>query len=112
VGGQNSPAPRLDLPNLQRLTDDGYFYRYPAWSPDGRRIAVGRNRSNQTPAGPNPLRWEIVLIDTQTLETQTVSIGDDYSLTSPTWSPDGERLAFTAYDGKLNHLVTYSIVSE
>ena len=104
-------APTLELANVRRVTDDRFLYRSPAWSPDGTSIAVARNRSNQTPAGPNPFRWEIVLINLESLELQPISIGEDYSLTFPTWSPSGDELAFIAYDGELNRLITYSIVS-
>ena len=104
-------APTLELSNVLQITDDQFLYRNPEWSPDGASIAVARNRSNQTPAGPSPFRWEIVLIDPQTLESKSLSVGEDYSLTYPTWSPGGDQLAFIAYDGELNHLITYSIAS-
>jgi Tol biopolymer transport system component len=36
----------VDGQNLMRLTDNGYFDLYPAWSPDGTRIAFLSKRNN------------------------------------------------------------------
>lgn len=69
----------------------------PAWSPDGRRIALGMN---YVPGGPQTVdaNIELALIDAD--GTNPVRLTDHEGLDrTPSWSPDGDRLAyFTATD--------------
>ena len=102
-------APALEFAGVHRLTYDEYYYEHPVWSPDGKTIAVSRNTSNLTTMGVDPYEWEIVLFDLESGEAILVSIGDEFSETSPAFSPDGEQLAFTAYDTEINRQILYSI---
>jgi Tol biopolymer transport system component len=64
------------------LTSGGNF-RYPAWSPDGSRIAF---------AQVNPWPGKIYAINADGSSLQLVGEGR-----SPAWSPDGRRIAFAAW---------------
>lgn len=101
-------APALEYDGVHRLTYDEFFYERPVWSPDGKTIAVGRNTLNLTAIGPDLNQWEIVLFDVKNGESRVLSIDEDFSFTYPAWSPDGEHLAFTAYDKVLNRQIIYS----
>ncbi len=70
------PATELPLPAA--------LYRYPAWSPDGRELAVVLENS------------KLVVIRLDTLAERTVaSIGEGGFVSTPAWSPNGRYLAFT-----------------
>jgi TolB protein len=58
----------------------------PAWSPDGRRIAFGRNGLK---AG-----WHLYLMRPDGTHQRAIT-GRLSFATEPAWSPDGRRLAFT-----------------
>jgi len=71
----------------RRLTRSPHDDEFPAWSPDGRRIAFGRSRDFvgsiyvMTAAGRKLTR----------VTPANVNAAD------PTWSPDGNQLAFTVF---------------
>jgi Tol biopolymer transport system component len=66
-----------------------------AWSADGRFLAVAAKR------GP---RDEILLIDPERNRVVRRLRVDLNGVTTPSWSPDGQRLVFTGYDGGLSDL--------
>jgi Tol biopolymer transport system component len=70
---------------LRRLTDDRFFYEYPAWSPDGTEIAFSSNRTYE---------WELYKIDVRSLRVTRLTHSPLMD-TQPTWSPDGEQIAYT-----------------
>jgi Tol biopolymer transport system component len=107
-----SKVPTIESPRLQQLTDDAYLYESPAWSPDGKRIAVTRNRANLGLHGPISTEYEVVLIDLQTGKTEVLSHQSGWAIMAPAWSPDGKQLAVIGYDRKLNSLLLYSIDSQ
>ena len=102
----NSPPVNTDIyimdangSGVTRLTSHTAKDRYPAWSPDGERIAFMSNRDGHN---------KIYTMDADgfdiTLLTDDVSIG---GWTSPpdmslTWSPDGQYIAFS-YDVDGDH---------
>ena len=76
----------------QRLTTNTQFDNYPAWSPDGTRIAyVSATASAARSAG-------ISIISADGTDTRKLSVGlASVALHPPAWSPDGNRLAVTGY---------------
>jgi eukaryotic-like serine/threonine-protein kinase len=75
----------LSRNTLTRLTFEGNANQYPAWTPDGKRIAF---RSNK--AGPGNLFWQMA-DGSGGLERLTTS---EYTHTPHSFSPDGQVMAF------------------
>jgi eukaryotic-like serine/threonine-protein kinase len=71
---------------LTRFTFEGNANAYPAWTPDGKRIAFRSNRE-----GPGNLFWQLA-DGSGGLERLTIS---EYSHYPMSWSPDGQLLAFS-----------------
>jgi len=71
-----------DGSNIIRLTNDPGYDDYPAWSPDGIRIAFTRNRN-----------LFIMNADGSNVVQRTFS----GSCQGPTWSPDGTKIAYSDY---------------
>lgn len=83
-----------DGSGVVRLTDDQAPEYQPVWSPGGDRIAFVR------PRGGTIAFWEapaIFSMNADGTEVRQVSSGDGGSDFSPSWSPDGEQLAFSAF---------------
>lgn len=89
----------IQLRTPRRLT--GYASMYPDWSPDGKYIAYAGEQSEMatllggTPAS-NYRNWGIMVIDPSEpdkvgLMTDSMQDTDEYR---PTWSPDGDYIAF------------------
>ena len=77
--------------NARRLTNDVVGSRWPALSPDGRRLAFARKHASG---------WSIYVQDvggTSTLDVTAAAGYGGYGGLSgyPDWSPDGSKLAFT-----------------
>jgi serine/threonine protein kinase len=71
---------RTDGTGLRQLTEDAYRYRWPQWSPDGKRIGVFSDRSG---------RMEVWAMNTDGIALQQLTnFGCNRG---PLWSPDGTR---------------------
>jgi TolB protein len=60
--------------------------RYPAWSPDGKRLAFSSDRNG---------RPDIWITDLKGLDTVQLT-QDPASATSPAWSPDGKEIVYVS----------------
>jgi Tol biopolymer transport system component len=72
--------------SVRRLTSDPEVERYPAWSPDGSRIAFDTFRGGQT---------EIVVLDLEGMDVTDLTRRPGNDLV-PNWSADGGRIVFGA----------------
>ena len=88
-----------DGSDAERLTYFGFKSTFPAWSPDGRRIAF------ESDIGINS---EIYMMNAD--GSDIVGLTDSAGSASPAWSPDGRRIAFLSdVDGNGNtdiHVIT------
>lgn len=70
----------------------------PSWSPDGGRLAYSRQNAGIAPGAPNgpPRAWTLDIAS-----RQTAAVYQDSQMLgfSPSWSPDGRRIA--AFDGSI-----------
>ena len=93
---------KIDGSDRQRLMEGGSEpnYLYPAWSPDGTRIALARASESgefvedigiyTMAADGSDLRWPLR--------------SGSWHVAGPVWSPDGKRLAFTGYRNEAGRL--------
>ena len=77
------------------LTKGEFQDSFPAWSPDGTRIAFAALRTDDWDVQP---AQDIYLIDRQGGEPTRVTSSEG-TCQYPTWSPDGSRIAFTYTPG-------------
>ena len=88
-----------DGASVSRLTDNSFVEFYPAWSPDGQRIAFLSDAAQsdlESPTGP----WTLSLY-TMAADGTDVQLVLDYEFAMlhqpPQWSPDGRYLAVVRY---------------
>ena len=90
----------IDGQNQRRFTNNPDMDWTPSWSPDGKRIAFASNRDGQFLDGqPNISAYEIYVMDADGGNPQNLTNNPNND-TSPSWSPDGKRIAFASWDGK------------
>lgn len=79
-----APAPEAEPPGAPELVED-----YPAFSPDGRRLAFAASEKGDVFGG----HWDVFLLDVEAGDRRrlTTHPGDDRF---PSFSPSGEELAF------------------
>ena len=105
--GYEIASVNVDGTGVQRLTDNVHFENYPVWSPDGTRIAfIAHNDYSRQPDGDWPQsphykthNSEIFTRSADGRDERVVPNTKGVGLYPPVWSPDGERLAFTAHEG-------------
>jgi len=119
--------PRADLWTVTlegkttRLTNDGYDHDSPAWSPDGRTIAMRREQglsaviaAKQNYGAPNDVF--IVAADggsgsSRTPQLTNITSGWDLLPGPPSWSPDGRFVYFTGGIGGSDHMFRANVGS-
>ena len=87
--GADSTAPR-DL----RVLAEGPIEGHIAWSPDSRRIAYARSRRGRYGSVVN----DLYLVEVETSAARRLTT--DRRASSPSFAPDGRRLAFVGVDGE------------
>ena len=89
--------------NQQNLTNNPSDDRAPSWSPDGKRIAFMSDRDGHVDAIHGLPTYEIYVMDADGGNQQNLTNNPHYDM-SPSWSPDGKRIAFAsnrfAFDGE------------
>lgn len=76
---------------LERLTDDSYDERDPAWSPDGRFLVFSSDRTSE--GFDNAYNLFTYELETGAIDYVTFGTQHDFS---PNWSPDGNRIIYTS----------------
>ncbi len=72
------------------LGDPSFHHFFPAWSPDGGRLAVVTTRR---PDWDTEWVWDVYVVDLATGGWTRLTASDGVSM-YPAWSPDGQRVAF------------------
>ena len=97
----------VDGSGRQRLTDNVHFENYPTWSPDGTRIAfIAHNGYSRLADYDYYLRPDHYHVSNSEVFTRSADGSDERvvpntrgaGLYPAVWSPDGQRLAFTAHE--------------
>jgi Tol biopolymer transport system component len=75
----------VDGTDERRLTDSPGLDAFPAWSPDGKRVAFASDRGGGS--------WDLYTMDTGGTEQRRLArtTGDE---SQPAWSPDGNRITY------------------
>ena len=84
----------LDGRSPRRLTRHEAYDNYPAWSPDGTRVAFLSNRDTM----PSEKYWRVGLytMAADGADVQHLTTGLAVAFQPPAWSPDGRSIAVTA----------------
>ena len=97
--------------NPRRLTNNPAKDLAPSWSPDGKRIAFISDRDGHPDRAPGWFTDEIYVMDADGGNEQNLTNhpSDDRS---PSWSPDGTRIAFQSYrDNDRNHNIEIYVMA-
>ena len=86
----------VDGNNQRRLTNNPNLDTHPSWSPEGKRIAFMSDRDGHFNILGGLLNYEIYVMDADGGNPQNLT-NDPNSDSTPSWSPDGERIAFSSY---------------
>ena len=112
--------PRADLWTVTldgtttRLTNDGYDHNSPAWSPDGRTIAVRREQGLSAVIASKQLHGaptDIFTIAASGGALTNITPNWDLLPGPPAWSPDGRSVYFNGGIGGSDHLFRAAVSS-
>jgi Tol biopolymer transport system component len=98
-----------DSQMFTRLTGEPFDEISPTWAPDGSLIAF---TSNQGPYEPDINPYELFVMDTDGSSQKRIIGGEDLpgitsSIFDPAWSPDSQKITFTAMTGQYRHPDTF-----
>jgi hypothetical protein len=96
---------------LERLTQDRFADRDPAWSPDGRYIAFTTDRGPRT--NFRTLEFGEFKVATYDLETEQIRVlpGQAGKNVSPQWSPDGTKIALVSDRTGISNIFMVEVAS-
>ena len=87
--------------NPQKLTNHPHPDIDPSWSPDGQRIAFMSARDGHVDDAHGSPIYEIYVMDADGKNPKNLTNSPHYDM-SPSWSPDGQRIAFASDRGALD----------
>ena len=96
--------------HFQQLTDDKYADLHPAWSPDGRFIAIATDRGEATDFENLVFgNFRIALYDVSSGLVELLPQQGEGKNISPVWSPTGESIAFVSDRTGVNNVFIWSL---